>query len=94
MTARNRYFPDDLLTHEEGVALLRRCGCDYAADTLESGTAAPEHMSHNGVPLFRWGTLARWADHRREEEEFGYFANSTEMWRRDTAAPESSSATQ
>jgi hypothetical protein len=92
MTTRTRFFPDDLLTREEGVAILRRCGCDYAAETLRSGTAAPEHMSHNGTQLFRWGTLARWADDRRHEEEFGYFADPTEMWRSDTSTSESSTA--
>ena len=61
----DRYFPDDLLTRAEGAALLRRCGCFNAADALERGIAAPAHLSHNGVPLFRWGTLACWADERR-----------------------------
>lgn len=88
MTTRNRYLPDELLTREEGTAVLRRCGCDYAADTLESGTAAPEYMSHNGVQLFRWGTLARWADDRRQEEEFGYFADPADIWRSGRVAPE------
>jgi hypothetical protein len=92
MTAKNRYFPDDLLTREEGVAILRRSGCDYVADMLETNTAAPEHMSHNGMELFRWGTLARWADDRRQEEEFGYFADPTELWRSGASVREASTA--
>jgi hypothetical protein len=74
----DRYFPDDLLTRAEGAALLRRCGCFNAADALERGIAAPAHLSHNGVPLFRWGTLACWADERRAEEGLGFFADAEE----------------